>query len=181
MEYALHSDGALDPRNVLRESVAPALLEGLTQTQLDILEKVARIHSEPIVPLKVPQRSPDKVSPKVAAHRANTRTYARPYATQNASRSLPRMRTRSDAKAVDGPAATAVHAMAQVAASKAMHKRINPGFVEMPYQSTNSMEYKYIPAPDFSTAYLKSKSDCDFQGFAAEAILKHVDLNKTSH
>jgi hypothetical protein len=91
------------------------------------------------------------------------------------------MRTYSAAKAVSGHIFRAVHASAQVAASKAMHKRINPGFVEMPYQSTNSMEYKYIPAPDFSTTYLKCKSDCDFQGFAAAAILKHVDLNKTSH
>jgi hypothetical protein len=74
-----------------------------------------------------------------------------------------------------------MHPPSQVAASKAIHKRINPGFVDMPYQSTNSAEYKYIPAPDFSTCYLKTKSDCDFQGFAAQAILKHVDLNKTSH
>jgi hypothetical protein len=62
VEYAERSDQTLASSDVLRQSVAPALLEGLTQTQLEILEKVARIHSEPIEPLEVRQRSPDKVS-----------------------------------------------------------------------------------------------------------------------
>ena len=42
-------------------------------------------------------------------------------------------------------------------------------------------DFLYKPPPDFTKAFLKKKSDCDFQGFAAEAILKHVDLKKTSH
>ena len=29
--------------------------------------------------------------------------------------------------------------------------------------------------------FLKKDSDCKFQKYAAEAILKHVDLKKTSH
>lgn len=127
MEYARESEMG-STSDVLRESVAPALLEGLTVKQLGILEKVARMHSDPIVTKLVPQRSPP-----------------------------------------------------QVAASKAMHKRTNPGYVDLPYQSTNSMEFKYVPPPDFTRDYHKSKSDCDFQGFAAEAILKGINLNKTSH
>ena len=51
----------------------------------------------------------------------------------------------------------------------------------MPYQSTNSLMFKYVPPPDFSRNFLKKESDCGFQKFAAEAILKHVDLKKTSH
>ena len=70
---------------------------------------------------------------------------------------------------------------AQVAASVEMHKRVNPGYVDMPYKATNAEAFKYIAPPDFTRTYLKKKSDCDFQGFAAEAILKHVDLKKTSH
>ena len=62
-----------------------------------------------------------------------------------------------------------------------MHKRLNPGYVEMPYRSSNSLDYKYTPPPDFTREYLKADSDCQFQKFASEAILKHVDLNKTSH
>lgn len=68
-----------------------------------------------------------------------------------------------------------------VAASVEIHKRVNPGYVEMPYKASTEMQYRYLPPPDFSKAYLKKKSDCDFQGFATEAILKHVDLKKTSH
>ena len=67
------------------------------------------------------------------------------------------------------------------AASVEIHKRLNPGYVEMPYESSNTRDYKYIPPPDFTREYLKADSDCKFQKFAAEAILKHVDLNKTSH
>ena len=67
------------------------------------------------------------------------------------------------------------------AASVEMHKRVNPGFVEMPYKSSNTVDYKYVPPPDFTREYLKAESDCGFQKFAAEAILKHVDLKKTSH
>ena len=69
----------------------------------------------------------------------------------------------------------------QVAASIEMHKRVNPGYVDMPYKCSSQEQFKYYPPPDFSRAYLKKKSDCDFQGFANEAILKHVDLKKTSH
>merc|ERR1719231_2112335 len=69
----------------------------------------------------------------------------------------------------------------QIEASTAIHKRVNPGYVETPYRSTNTEMYKYTPAPDFSKAFLKKDSDCGFQKYAAEAILKHVDLKKTSH
>ena len=69
----------------------------------------------------------------------------------------------------------------QVSASVQIHKRVNPGYVDIPYQSTNELAFKYLPAPGFSKAFLKKKSDCDFQGFANTAILLHVDLNKTSH
>jgi len=69
----------------------------------------------------------------------------------------------------------------QIAESHGLHKRVNPGYVDMPYKSTNQEHFKYLPPPDFSKAYLKKRSDCDFQGFASEAILKHVDLKKTSH
>ena len=65
--------------------------------------------------------------------------------------------------------------------SEQMHKRVNPGYVEMPYESSNARDFKYVPPPDFTREYLKADSDCQFQKFAAEAILKHVDLNKTSH
>ena len=68
-----------------------------------------------------------------------------------------------------------------VAASVEIHKRVNPGYVELPYKASTNTQFKYLPPPDFSKAYLKKKSDCDFQGFASEAILKHVDLKKTSH
>lgn len=111
----------------LSQTIAPGLLE-LSAKQLEILEKVHRIHREPITTEPIYQRAPHKV-----------------------------------------------------AASKNMHKRINPGFVDMPYYSSNELAFKYQPPPDFTRDYLKSKSDCDFQGYAAEAILKHVDLNKTSH
>ena len=70
---------------------------------------------------------------------------------------------------------------AQKAASVEMHKRLNPGYVEMPYRSSSALDYKYTPPPDFTREYLKADSDCQFQKFASEAILKHVDLNKTSH
>ena len=69
----------------------------------------------------------------------------------------------------------------QVAASVEIHKRVNPGYVEIPYVSSNSMAYAYTPPPDFTKAFLKKDSDCKFQKYAAEAILKHVDLKKTSH
>ena len=45
----------------------------------------------------------------------------------------------------------------------------------------NTETFKYIPAPDFSKNFLKKDSDCGFQKYAAEALLKHVDLKKTSH
>ena len=50
----------------------------------------------------------------------------------------------------------------------------------MPYKSSNHLQFKYYP-PHFSRAFLKKKSDCDFQGFGHIAKLLHVDLNKTSH
>ena len=70
---------------------------------------------------------------------------------------------------------------AQKAASVEMHKRLNPGYVEMPYKASSAMAFVYRPPPDFTKAFLKKDSDCKFQKYAAEAILKHVDLNKTSH
>jgi len=69
----------------------------------------------------------------------------------------------------------------EVAASVAIHKRVNPGYVETPYRATSQMAFEYKPPPDFTTAFLKKDSDCGFQKYAAEAILKHVDLKKTSH
>ena len=51
----------------------------------------------------------------------------------------------------------------------------------MPYKSSNAAAYSYMPPPDFTKQYLKKDSDCKFQKYAAEAILKHVDLKKTAH
>lgn len=70
---------------------------------------------------------------------------------------------------------------AQVAASVEIHKRVNPGYVEMPYTASSQTDFVYKPPPDFTKAFLKKESDCKFQKYAAEAILKHVDLKKTSH
>ena len=69
----------------------------------------------------------------------------------------------------------------QVAASVEIHKRVNPGYVEMPYTASSQVDFAYKPPPDFTKAFLKKDSDCKFQKYAAEAILKHVDLKKTSH
>jgi hypothetical protein len=69
----------------------------------------------------------------------------------------------------------------QIAASVSIHKRVNPGYVEMPYRSSTGLAFEYKPPPDFTKAFLKKDSDCKFQKYAAEAILKHVDLKKTSH
>ena len=69
----------------------------------------------------------------------------------------------------------------QIAASVSIHKRVNPGYVEMPYKASSAMAFVYRPPPDFTKAFLKKDSDCKFQKYAAEAILKHVDLKKTSH
>ena len=69
----------------------------------------------------------------------------------------------------------------QQAASVEIHKRVNPGYVEMPYKATTALSFTYKPPPDFTKAFLKKDSDCKFQKYAAEAILKHVDLKKTSH
>ena len=79
------------------------------------------------------------------------------------------------------PAPVPSRSAPHVAASVEIHKRVNPGYVEMPYRATTELAFEYKPAPGFTKAFLKKKSDCDFQGFAAEAILKHVDLKKTSH
>ena len=68
-----------------------------------------------------------------------------------------------------------------MAASVEIHKRVNPGYVEMPYVSSSQRAYEYKPPPDFTKAFLKKESDCKVQKYAAEAILKHVDLKKTSH
>ena len=68
----------------------------------------------------------------------------------------------------------------QVQASVQIHKRINPGYVEEPYQSTSSTAFKYMPAPDFTRDHLRTSSDCKFQEYMAEAINKHVDLKKVS-
>ena len=68
-----------------------------------------------------------------------------------------------------------------VAKSVDIHKRVNSGYVEMPYRSSSQVDYVYKPPPAFSKAFLKKDSDCAFQKYAAEAILKHVDLKKTSH
>lgn len=66
----------------------------------------------------------------------------------------------------------------QVQASVQIHKRINPGYVEAPYTSTSASAFKYLPAPDFTRDHLRTSSDCRFQEYAAECILKHVDLKK---
>ena len=69
----------------------------------------------------------------------------------------------------------------QIKASIQIHKRINPGYVEVPYKATTELAYTYAPAPDFTRDHLRTKSDCGFQEYMAEAIKKHVDLKKTSH
>lgn len=69
----------------------------------------------------------------------------------------------------------------QLLMSQSLNKRVNSGYVDMPYKATSEEAFRYTTPPDFSRAYLKKKSDCDFQGYANEAILKHVDLKKTSH
>jgi len=70
---------------------------------------------------------------------------------------------------------------AQIKASVEIHKRINPGYVEVPYSATTESSYAYQPAPDFTRDHLRTKSDCGFQEYMAEAIKKHVDLKKTAH
>ena len=74
-----------------------------------------------------------------------------------------------------------VTAALQVQASRELHKRVNSGYVDLRYTSSNQEDFKYIPPPDFTRDYLKSRSDCGFQQYMAEAILKHVDLKKTGH
>ncbi len=69
----------------------------------------------------------------------------------------------------------------QIEASQKIHKRVNPGYVDLPYKSTSEMEFKYHPAPDFTRDYLKADSDIGFQKYVSQAILKGVDLRKTSH
>ena len=86
-----------------------------------------------------------------------------------------------DAIPSNPPAHVSTRTTTQIAASVEIHKRVNPGYVEMPYRSTTSTAFEYKPPPDFTTAFLKKDSDCAFQKYAAEAILKHVDLKKTSH
>ena len=69
----------------------------------------------------------------------------------------------------------------QEAASTEIHKRVNPGYVDMPYTATSQVDFQYKPPPDFTKAFLKKESDCAFQKYASQAILLHVDLKKTSH
>ena len=57
--------------------------------------------------------------------------------------------------------------LAQQAASEEIHKRVNPGYCDMPYQSSNARDFKYMLPPDFTREYLKADSDCQFQKFAA--------------
>ena len=66
-------------------------------------------------------------------------------------------------------------------ASIEIHKRVNPGYVEMPYESSNTRDFGYKPPPDFTREYLKSDSDLHFAKFAAAALSHSVPLNKTSH
>ena len=68
-----------------------------------------------------------------------------------------------------------------VATSRNINKRINPGYVDMPYRSSNSVNYAYVPPVSFSRAFLKKESDCGFQKYAAAAILSGVNLKKTGH
>jgi len=86
-----------------------------------------------------------------------------------------------DATPIDPQPSATTRSAEQVAASVTIHKRVNPGYVEMPYMSTSALAFEYKPPPDFTKAFLKKDSDCKFQKYAAEAILKHVDLKKTSH
>ena len=86
-----------------------------------------------------------------------------------------------DANPVNAQAHVTTRTATQVAASVEIYKRVNPGYVEMPYMSTAHTAFEYKPPPDFTKAFLKKDSDCKFQKYAAEAILKHVDLKKTSH
>eukprot|EP00316_Scyphosphaera_apsteinii_P026243 CAMPEP_0119312572 /NCGR_PEP_ID=MMETSP1333-20130426/26890_1 /TAXON_ID=418940 /ORGANISM="Scyphosphaera apsteinii, Strain RCC1455" /LENGTH=138 /DNA_ID=CAMNT_0007317215 /DNA_START=40 /DNA_END=456 /DNA_ORIENTATION=+ len=68
-----------------------------------------------------------------------------------------------------------------VASSVNMHKRINPGFVELPWKTSNEEQFKYQAPPDFSKDYMKVPSDANFGLYLDEAIRKHVDLKKTAH
>ena len=68
-----------------------------------------------------------------------------------------------------------------IEASQEIHKRVNPGYVEMPYESSNTRDYKYKPPPDFTREYMKADSDLHFAKFAAAALMHSVPLNKTSH
>ncbi len=69
----------------------------------------------------------------------------------------------------------------QIHASLQIHKRINPGYVDMPCVSSSQEQFTYMPAPDFTRDYLRSSSDCKFQEFAAEALKHGMKLGKTGH
>jgi len=69
---------------------------------------------------------------------------------------------------------------AQVERSISIHKRINPGYVDLPW-TTSASDFKYQPPPDFTSDYLNRPSDAKFQHYMDEAIRKHVDLKKTAH
>lgn len=103
--------------------------DGLTPYQIQLLEKVRRVNSEPI-----------RAEPQVSKRDSE-----------------------------------------QIAASVEIHKRINPGYVDMPMVSTNTAAFKYVPPPDFTREYAKADSDCGFQKYLDAAILKHVDLKSTAH
>ena len=76
---------------------------------------------------------------------------------------------------------TTTQSPSQIAASQAIHKRVNSGYVDIPYESSNSRDFKYRFPPDFTREYLKSDSDLHFAKFAAAALKHSVPLNKTSH
>ena len=69
----------------------------------------------------------------------------------------------------------------KINASLQIHKRINPGYVDMPCVSSSQEQFAYHPAPDFTRDYLRSSSDCKFQEFAAEALKHGMKLGKTGH
>ncbi len=82
----------------------------------------------------------------------------------------------------------APQACPHLARSLAMHKRINPGYVDIPYVSTHQSDYVHADFNAFNHAgfgaereFLKRPSDAKFGKFLDEAVKKHVDLKKTSH
>lgn len=148
--------------------------ETLTPYQRTLLKKIRAIEANPI---RVVPNASERSAEQVRSSRN-----ARAGRCRSLPSMLPRPFFRTGRRV--GPARPKTDSLwrcLQIEASTAIHKRVNPGYVETPYRSTNTEMFNYVPPPDFSRMFLKKESDCGFQKYAAEAILKHVDLKKTSH